>query len=386
MPSGWSNQDLNASGRNLLFGSADSHLRTLDDHLSGRCVLVTGAGGSIGSALCRTLAGSGVRRLILLDNGENALYEIDRELRDLPNAAEHVPVLGGVLDDSLLSRLFEQYSPDVIFHAAAFKHVPLLELNPFAAIENNVLGTYVLARMACLHGAEHMILTSTDKAADPISVMGASKRIAELVVLAFGEERTTCMRIVRLGNVLGSKGSVVPLFLDQIARGGPVTVTHPEALRYFITSEQAVQALLSAVSHIYSGNVLVPQMGAPLRVAELARSLIEQHGAHPGGAPVVFTELRQGDKLQEVLISMRESWIQSDTPGNCTDRLREVRSPSIDRSTLEAAIESLRDSLGRRDLGSMMRTILRLVPEYRPSRDLLVSAEQCNEAGEICRA
>ncbi len=215
--------------------------------LTGKRILVTGAGGWIGSALTRAIAGFAPQHLVLLEAAERNLYEIDAALQRLSNPVRLTSILGNIADPVLLADIFHRYRPQVIYHAAAFKHVPLMEQNPFAAIENNTIGTSLLAQAAANHQAEQLILVSTDKAVDPVSMMGASKRIAELILLA-EREATSRMKAVRLGNVFGSEGSIVPLFRRQILSGGPVTVTHPDVRRYFLTTDDAVALLLLASS------------------------------------------------------------------------------------------------------------------------------------------
>jgi FlaA1/EpsC-like NDP-sugar epimerase len=284
-----------------------------------------------------------------------------------------VTVLGNICDPYLLPALFQQYKPQIIFHAAAFKHVPILENNPFAAIANNALGTYDLAKTAASQGCEQMILVSTDKAADPLSLMGASKRIAEMILLA-PQSGLARRKVVRLGNVLGSPGSVVPIFLDQIISGGPITVTHPNARRYFMTDSEAANALLSAASSEFGDGVFVPQLGEPIRILDLAMHLIETHKQELHNTPeTVFTALRPGDKLEEVLISQRESWGEETSTNYEENTLRPVVSPAIPAKDLDNAMDDLRSSLQRRDLRDMLRTVLRLVPEYRPSE--VISAQ-----------
>jgi FlaA1/EpsC-like NDP-sugar epimerase len=346
---------------------ACSDLQFASAQLVGKSVLVTGAGGSIGSALAKSLASYSPSRLVLLDTSEHGLYEIDRDLLQMESATDHVAVVGSVCAPDLLSSLFEQNLPQVVFHAAAFKHVPLMERNPFAAMANNALGTYLLARAAASHGTECLVLVSTDKAVDPVSLMGVSKRTAELVLLALQQTCSTRMRAVRLGNVLGSQGSVVPLFLEQIARGGPVTVTHSDAQRYFITVQHAVHALLSALSSEWTDSILVPALGAQTRVVDLARFLIATCSDPELPAQIAFTGLRPGDKMEEALISSREAWKIDGVGSIAAGGLRPVHSPAPALLDLEAAMDELCESLCRRDLSRMMHAVLRLVPEYQPS-------------------
>ena len=348
--------------------SSDAELPS--KQLAGKSVLVTGAGGSIGSALAKSIVPYSPSRLLLLDTSEHGLYEIDRDLKRIESATERISIVGSVCDQDLLASLFEQNQPQVVFHAAAFKHVPLMEQNPFAAIANNALGTYLLARAAVLHGTGSLVLVSTDKAVDPVNLMGVSKRIAELVLLVLQQTCSTRMRAVRLGNVLGSQGSVVPLFLEQIAKGGPVTVTHPDAQRYFITVQHAVHALLSALSPELMDSIVVPVLGVQTRIVDLAYQLIATFGNPEFPVQIRFTTLRPGDKMEEALISSRETW-KSDEDGSITiGGLRPVRSPAPALLELEAAIDELCESLRRRDLIKMMHAVRRLVPEYQPSSQL----------------
>src|ERR1700685_3334411 len=245
----------------------------------GGSVLITGAGGCIGSALAERIAKSDARNLILLDHAEHELHEITLALFAINGCAPHVAVLGDICDAALLAEVFKEHRPDVIYHAAAFKHVPMMEANPLAAIRNNVIGTMTLAFAARNCEAAQLVMISTDKAVNPRSVMGVSKRIAELVLLRWNGIKTQ-MKAVRLGNVLGSRGSVAPLFRQQIARGGPVTVTHPEVSRYFLTQREVVDLILATVD--LEGGVFVPEDSDPVKILDLARGMIRNAGFVPG--------------------------------------------------------------------------------------------------------
>jgi FlaA1/EpsC-like NDP-sugar epimerase len=343
--------------------------------LAHKRVLLTGAGGSIGSALAHAIAAANPAHLILLDTSEHSLYEIDR---DLPATSPHTALLGSVTDRLLLDDLFRHHRPEIVFHAAAFKHVPLIEQNPFAALANNALGTYTLAQAAADHRADHLILVSTDKAVDPHSLMGATKRIAELAILALGETSpTTRMSAVRLGNVLGSQGSVLPLFLDQIARGLPVTVTHPEASRYFLTLDQTVAALLDALeTPAAAGSILVPQLAPPIRIRDLARHLLHQHSST---AKIHFTDLRPGDKLEESLISPSEHWLPGSDASPGSD-LRALTSPHPTTAVFRTAMHALAEAVAGRDLTAALDIVLHLVPGYTPSSTLAHSIRPIEEA------
>jgi FlaA1/EpsC-like NDP-sugar epimerase len=335
--------------------------------LAGRRILITGAGGSIGSALAHAIAAHNPEQILLLEAAEQALYRIDREL-----SAPHTPILANVSDKLALEEAFERHRPHIVFHAAAFKHVPLMEHYPFAAIENNAIGTFTLAQTAIRHRAEQIVLVSTDKAVDPASIMGASKRIAELTALVLHTPATR-IKAVRLGNVLGSQGSVVPLFEQQIAQRKPVTVTHPDATRYFLTVEHAAALLLFALSQKFPSAILVPELPPPIRIEEIARTLIQQHGSK---SEIVYTGLRPGEKLHEQLLSIDESFLTELTP-----HLRAIHSPAISAEQAVGAINDLQQSTQQRDLNQLLRTVTRLIPAYKPSETLLAShaAAECRQ-------
>ncbi|HKV38557.1 MAG TPA: polysaccharide biosynthesis protein, partial [Blastocatellia bacterium] len=255
-----------------------------------KSVLVTGAGGSIASSLCRRIKQFGPKTLILLEQSENNLYQIDLDLSADQSGVRLVPVLGDAGDLGLLDNVFDAYQPDLIFHTAAYKHVPLLERQPLAAIMNNVLGTYNLVNSAIQRRIPRLIMLSTDKAVNPASIMGASKRVAELMMLGLNS-RQCLLTSVRLGNVLGSQGSVVPRFEEQIRRREPVTVTHPDAARFFMTADDAVELVLAAWLGT-GGDILVPDLGEPVRIIDLANTMIDAAAVDPGSQPpITFTGL-----------------------------------------------------------------------------------------------
>ena len=327
--------------------------------LRGKRVLITGAGGSIGSALAQAVAASMPASLILLDSSENGLYQVDRGLRET-GSERHVSILGSVGDAGTVEHAMTAHRPEIIFHAAALKHVPLMEHNPFAAIENNVFGTQTLLEAAVAQGVERIVLVSTDKAVDPCSMMGATKRIAELLVL--GSTTSTVRTVVRLCNVLGSQGSVLPLFLEQIQKGGPLTVTDPEVQRYFLSMDEALRALIDALELNASTALVLPRIGDAVWIVDLARHLLE---VHQSSATLVFTGLRPGDKLVERLIASREV-LHAEVEG-LRSGLRVVETPLVGGSKLMAALDRLRDAIRRRDLEHLLRGIRELVPEYQPS-------------------
>jgi FlaA1/EpsC-like NDP-sugar epimerase len=336
----------------ILGRTAASSDSTLIPGIAGQRVLVTGAGGFIGSEMVRVLAASGAERIILLEIAEQSLFAVSTEMAGRGYGNRYIPVLGSVGDRSLLDALFDEHRPEVIFHAAAVKHVPLMERNPFAAVAINGVATWWLAKIAAEHCARKMILVSTDKAVLPHSIMGASKRIAELAMLSHPEFATA----VRLVNVIGSPGSVVPLFAEQVASGGPVTVTHRAASRFFMTLHEVVDLLAQAID-VSARGILVPEPGESIRIEDLARSMIVASGR---GVPVAFTGPRPGDKLEESLVSPRERCDGYATPG-----LHRVIGASA--ADLETHIAALEVSIAARNLPELLRLVQDLVPDYEPS-------------------
>jgi FlaA1/EpsC-like NDP-sugar epimerase len=332
----------------------------------GRSVLITGAGGCIGSPLAERIAKSGAQNVILLDHAEHELHEIELALSAVEGCGPHVSVLGDICDAALLADVFREHRPDVIYHAAAFKHVPMMEVNPLAAIRNNVIGTMTLAFAARNYEAAQLVMISTDKAVNPRSVMGVSKRIAELVLLRWNGIKTQ-MKAIRLGNVLGSRGSVAPLFRQQIERGGPVTVRHPEVSRYFLTLREVVDLILAAAN--LEGGVFVPQDSEQVKILDLARGMIRKAGFVPGvEMPIVFTNLLRGEKLSEEMVFASETVEPS---GDA--RIQRVRGAAIAAAEFDVKIARLLDSVGRRDLPALVDSLVGMVPEYQPS-ELLRSA------------
>ncbi|MBS3976856.1 MAG: polysaccharide biosynthesis protein [Syntrophomonadaceae bacterium] len=282
-------------------------LEAMAGYLAGRAVLVTGAGGSIGAELCRQVARFGPRKLVLLGHGENSIYDIHQELKDSYGELEPAPVVADIKDLAAIEGVFAKHCPQVVFHAAAHKHVPLMEENPVEAVKNNILGTWNLARAADKYHVENFVLISTDKAVNPTSFMGATKRIAEIAVQELSRSSKTKFSAVRFGNVLASRGSVVPLFKKQIARGGPVTVTHPDMTRYFMTIPEAVQLVVQAGALARGGEVFILDMGEPVKVVDLARSMIRLSGFEPDEEiEILFTGIRPGEKLYEEILTNDE--------------------------------------------------------------------------------
>ncbi|NLO91454.1 MAG: polysaccharide biosynthesis protein [Elusimicrobia bacterium] len=281
--------------------------QAISDIIKGKTVLVTGAGGTIGSELCRQVAEMGPSLLLLLENNNTSLFYIDRELSEMAPRPNFIPIAGDIQDERLVENLLVKYKPQVIFHAAAHKHVPLMEANPQEAVKNNTLGTYYLARMAKEHGVERFLYISTDKAVRPSSIMGASKRMGEMVIRGFAKDSKTRFMSVRFGNVLGSSGSVVKIFEEQIARGGPVTVTHRDITRFFMTVEEAVQLVLQACTIGQGGEIFVLNMGEPVKLSDLARSMIMLHGLVPDkDIKIEYVGLRPGEKMYEELFCEKD--------------------------------------------------------------------------------
>jgi len=287
--------------------SVKVNLEEIASYLKDKVALVTGGGGSIGSELCRQIANFLPKQLVILDFYENSLYDIQNELKFKHPELNLKCVIGNIREKSRLENVFAEYRPDVVFHAAAHKHVPLMEDNPVEAIKNNVFGTLNMVECADKYNTSRFILISTDKAVNPTSVMGATKRIAEMIIQAAAKSSKTKFAAVRFGNVLGSNGSVIPLFKKQIEQGGPVTVTHPEMTRYFMTIPEAVQLVIQAGAMAEGGEIFVLDMGEPVNIYELARNLIKLSGYKPDeDIKIVFTGLRPGEKMHEELFMKEE--------------------------------------------------------------------------------
>jgi FlaA1/EpsC-like NDP-sugar epimerase len=335
-------------------------------------VLVTGAGGSIGSELCRQIARFRPARIIGFETGETALFEIDRQMRQCLPAVEFRCEIGNIQDRSRLDEVFSRHRPSAVFHAAAYKHVPLMEMHPFEAVENNIIGSYNLGRAATEAQVKNFVLISTDKAVNPTSVIGATKRITELLLL--GLESQTKFVAVRFGNVLGSNGSVIPIFKQQIAAGGPVTVTHPEMKRFFMTIPEACQLILKAATIAESGQIGVLDMGEPVKIVDLARNLILLSGLTPDkDIRIEFTGVRPGEKLSEELTSDLECHRPSSHEKIAL--YEGIGELSIDPDTW---IRGIREICRSRETGRLLLALKEVVPNYRPSFALLKLAFNLN--------
>jgi FlaA1/EpsC-like NDP-sugar epimerase len=339
--------------------------------LAGSTVLITGGAGSIGSELARQVAGFGPGRLILMDQAESPLYYIHLELVRTHPGLEVVPVVADITNPRRLEEIFGEFRPDYVFHAAAYKHVPMMECNVVEAVQNNVLGTLCVAECAARHGARRFVLISTDKAVNPSSIMGATKRVAERIVLGWTSLRAsgTDFRAVRFGNVLGSDGSVVPLFKRQLARGGPLTVTDPEVTRYFMTIPEAVQLVLQAAAlPEAAGRISMLEMGEPVRIVELAENLIRLSGLEPyKDVAIVFTGLRPGEKLHEELMSGVEATVPT-----AVEKIRIVQTDEAHAAAVQRGVQRLANSTSIGDDQDLVLALCALVPEcVAPLRDLV---------------
>jgi len=347
-----------------------------------RVVLVTGAGGSIGSELCRQVLACTPRKLLLIDHSEFALYEIHQSLLELSDDVELVPLLASVQNESRMGEILETWVPHIIYHAAAYKHVPLVEHNPAEGVRNNVWGTWVCARMAAQYQVPHFVLISTDKAVRPTNIMGASKRLAEMVLQAMAESASTsstCFSMVRFGNVLGSSGSVVPKFRQQIEDGGPVTLTHLEITRFFMTIPEAAQLVIQASAMATGGDVFVLEMGQPVKIFDLARRIVELSGltlkneANPeGDIEIEVTGLRPGEKLYEELL------IGNDPRSTEHPRIMKAHERMLPYSLLNEKLGLLEAALSTNDVPLIRQLLQEMVSGYKPDSNMvdLVYLEQ----------
>ena len=329
-------------------------------YVKGKTILVTGGGGSIGSEICRQLAGHDVGHLIIFDIYENNAYQIQKSLEwEFPDLNLTV-LIGSVRDERRLESIFSKYRPDIVFHAAAHKHVPLMEDSPNEAIKNNVIGTLKTARTASHYQVKKFILISTDKAVNPTNIMGASKRLCEMVIQLIGRHSTTEFAAVRFGNVLGSNGSVIPLFRRQIEHGGPVTVTHPDIIRYFMTIPEAVSLVLEAGTYAKNGQIFVLNMGDPVRIADLAKNMIRLSGYEPEKEiKIKYIGLRPGEKLYEELL-MNEEGMQTTE----NSRIFIGRQIAFDEKVFREQIKELAKE-AENECPDICYLVKKMVPEYQ---------------------
>lgn len=341
------------------------------ERIKGRVVLVTGAAGSIGSEICRQIAPFRPLAIVGFDVAETPLFHLDREMAKSFPCIAFYPEIGSITSRSTLKRVMQHYHPSTLFHAAAYKHVPLMERHVFAAVETNIFGTWNVARAAAEHGVDDFVMISTDKAVRPTSMMGATKRIAELLIRALQMDGGTKFVAVRFGNVLGSNGSVVPIFKEQIAAGGPVTVTHPEVTRYFMTIPEATQLVLQAFSIGKGGEVFVLEMGEPVKIADLAKNLILLSGLQPErDIEIQFTGLRPGEKMFEELNLHDEHLL----PTSHAKIRSYVCHQDIDVMQLKASLQRLQAIVEGQDVANLVLMLKELVPDYNPGTELLKAA------------
>ena len=338
----------------------DLHMETIGNYITGKVILVTGGGGSIGSEICRQVALHEPKQLIIVDIYENNAYNIQLELRKNYPELNLETLIASVRDKKRIEDIFETYHPDIVYHAAAHKHVPLMEDSPDEAIKNNVVGTYNVASAANKFHVKKMVLISTDKAVRPTNVMGASKRICEIIMEIFAQISQTEYAAVRFGNVLGSNGSVIPLFRQQIKEGGPVTVTHPEIIRYFMTIPEAVNLVLQCGAYAKGGEIFILDMGEPVKILDLAKKMIRLSGHVPGeDIKIVFTGLRPGEKLYEELLIDEKNLVQTENDRIFVAQMGQIDTAEICRKLsvlIRHAFDESRD---------IRKDIRKIVPEYK---------------------
>jgi FlaA1/EpsC-like NDP-sugar epimerase len=349
-----------------------SRIRTT---IEDKVVLVTGAAGSIGSELCRQIARFHPAAIVGFEIAESPLFEIDREMKHKFPLIPFYPEIGNIQNRARLHDVLSQFRPAVVYHAAAYKHVPLMEAHSFEAVENNVFGTYNLAEAAAIHGVEDFVLISSDKAVRPTNVMGTTKRIAELILLALQNGRTRYIA-VRFGNVLGSNGSVIPIFKKQIAAGGPITVTHPEMRRFFMTIPEACQLVLQASAIGKGGQICVLDMGQPVKIVDLARNLILLSGLKPEeDIKIEFTGMRPGEKLYEELSTLLEDTVPTEH-----EKVRVFLGNGMPEDDIQTRIDNLHDICEARDTGRLVVALKEMVLDYSPSTDLLKRIVRLNDS------
>ena len=341
----------------------ETNLEEVAAYIRDKVVLVTGGGGSIGSELCRQIAKQHPKMLVVFDIYENTTYELQQELKHDYPAEDLRFVIGSVRDLHRLEVVFEKYHPELVFHAAAHKHVPLMENSPNEAIKNNVFGTYNVALTAEKYGVDKCVLISTDKAVNPTNIMGASKRICEMIVQTMAKYSDTTFVAVRFGNVLGSHGSVIPLFEKQIKEGGPVTVTHPDIIRFFMTIPEAVGLVLQAGAYAKGGEIFVLDMGEPMKILDLAKNMIRMSGYVPDeDIKIEFTGLRPGEKLYEEVLMDEEGLTDTEN-----EKIHIGKPIQFDDEVFFEQLRDLREAT-RKDLPSIKAVVADIVPTYTPER------------------
>jgi len=353
---------------------AEINLAEIAAYITGKVVLITGAGGSIGSEICRQIIPFQPSALLLVGQGENSIYQIHQELSEIKDKGRMAlfPIIGDVKDEAKINAIFAMHQPHIVFHAAAHKHVPLMELSPEEAVKNNIIGTLNLVRAAHEHQVERFVMISTDKAVNPTSVMGASKRVAEMVLKAFAKISSTRFCAVRFGNVLGSRGSVIPLFKRQIEHGGPITVTHPNMIRYFMTIPEASKLVIQAGSYGKGGEVFLLDMGEPVKIADLAMDLIRLAGLQEGrDIKIEYTGIRPGEKLYEELLTAEE--------GISATRNKKIfiaKPEEVDKDSLSAKLELLVEATQKCQRSRIIALLQQTVLSYIPNRDSVYNEQK----------
>ena len=339
-----------------------ANLPSIMSYVKDRVVFVTGGGGSIGSEICRQIARYQPKKLVIIDNYENNAYEIQMELKRTHPELDLKVLIVSVQNHLRIHNIFEDYKPDIVFHAAAHKHVPLMEVSPDEAVKNNVVGTWNVARMADKYGVKKFVMISTDKAVNPTNVMGATKRICEMIVQTYNEISKTDFVAVRFGNVLGSNGSVIPLFKRQIEAGGPVTVTDPNIIRYFMTIPEAVSLVLQAGAYAKGGEIFILDMGEPVKIDDLAKNLIRLSGYTLGvNMEIKYTGLRPGEKLYEELLMKEEGLQETD------NKLIHIGKPiEFDKENFFDNLEKLKEE-AYSETGNIRESLKKVVDTYHPN-------------------
>lgn len=361
---------------------SEINLAEIAAYVTGKTVLVTGAGGSIGSEICRQILPFQPEKLLLLGHGENSIYTIHQELlrsSELGNAIL-IPIITDVQDKEKIDYLFNSFRPNIVFHAAAHKHVPMMELNPEESVKNNVVGTYNVAEAADKYGVDRFVMISTDKAVNPTSVMGASKRTAEKIVKCFAKRSSTRFVAVRFGNVLGSRGSVIPMFKSQIERGGPVTITHPNMIRYFMTIPEASKLVIQAGAYGKGGEVFILDMGEPVKILDLAEDLIRLAGLEVGkDIEIKFTGIRPGEKLYEELLTASEG-----ITATKNKKIFIAKPEEVNEEVLMAQIEDLKAAALKANPREVVEKYRVIVPTFAPNRDMIYSEKRKpNDSGDV---
>lgn len=353
---------------------AEINLAEIAAYITDKTVLVTGAGGSIGSEICRQILPFQPHTLLLLGHGENSIYKSHQNLLGSPELGNTalIPLIADIRDFEKIKRIFKVYAPDIVFHAAAHKHVPLMEINPEEAVKNNIIGTRNLVEAAHNAKIERFVMISTDKAVNPTSVMGASKRIAEKILKCYAKRSATRFVAVRFGNVLGSRGSVIPLFKRQIERGGPVTITHPRMIRYFMTIPEASKLVIQAGSYGKGGEVFVLDMGDPVRIQDLAEDLIRLSGLEVNkDIEIKYTGIRPGEKLFEELLTASEG-----ITATRNSKIFIAQAEEVNEDGLKALVDKLESAAKTGKSGKIISTMQAIVPSFTPNRDMIYRGKQ----------